>query len=320
MKNSNKILFLIMAFFLFTIYINAQKQPIEYLVFKIQIKDDEYNLSQFLKSKLEDRIIQIASNYGFSANDTEHDFNLIVNSHIYDSNILTGLRKTVSVNGELFLHIENKLSGIQFKAITIPISGTGNNEELATSDAIKNINTKNTNLNNFFTEAKSKIFEFYNFNCENYLSRIKKKSIINDNVSTINLLLSIPPEASSCNTQIEELLIRSFLNLQNNKCNKLLLKAKGEASIKNYKEVVNTISFIDPESNCYKEALILLEECKAEVENTIQQEINIMLKRNEDIKELELQRLYVIKEIGVAKYTDERPYYQDKNIELLIVK
>lgn len=321
MSNKKSYLMKQNLFFYLTIFFIGisfcQEKSMNYIVFKSAINDTENVLNSNTISKLQSRITQIATNNGFSAVENTHDFIVSVDFHIYDTNKITGFKKNTVINGELFLTLSNANSNVQYSSLTYKISGSGNNLNLAISNAINHIKPNDVVFAEFFLKAKKKIFNYYLNNCNNIIAENKNKYIQQKYQEVINSLSIIPLNIVSCRDEVKQLLKDSFLKLQNKNCEKLLLKGESEIALKNYNKALNTFGYIDPESKCYSKALQQIKHIENEIDKEILRDWNFKLEKYSDEKELEKYRIKMIKEISKAYYSQD---YPDTNLDLIIVK
>lgn len=315
MKKIN-LLLIFLFFFSFTF---SQEESLDYIVLKTSINDTENVLTNNTISKLLSRITQIATNYGFSAIEKNHDFVISIDFHLYENNIVTGLKKTNTINGEIFFTIYNSSSKIQYSSYSYPIIGSGNNQNLAIANAIKKIRTSTNGFKDFFSKAKLKIYDFYKSNCKNIIASSKNHLSQQQYAKVLVDLSSVPMGVNNCKKQSKELIKKAYLKLQNKTCRKIFLKGKSEIANNNFTDALQTLSYIDPESNCYRDALKAIQNIENEIDKKDLRKWKLLLDLNKNKANLEAHRLEVIKEIGVAYYTDQ--IQKNQNIlDLIIIK
>lgn len=315
MKNIPIVLFSL----LLTLTMFSQEEKMDYIVIKTNIIDQEKLLTSNTKAKLQSRITQIATNYGFSAVENEHNFTMSIDFHLYEKNIITGLKTMTAINGELFLTIYNSSSKIQYASLTHTIAGIGDDQNKAIANAIKKIDRKHSDFQEYFEKAKLKIFDFYDSSCEVIIVTANNLYLQQKYTDVLSTLSSIPMNVDNCRNQITVLISKSYSKLQNKNCNKILTKAKTEIADNNLGSALKTLKYIDPESSCFSEALDTVKNIRNEIDQNDLRAWDLLLTIYNDQVALESHRLEVIKEIGVAYYTDEVQENQ-KTIELIIIK
>jgi hypothetical protein len=289
----------------------------DFLVIKTEVLNNSTNLTVNQVGKLKNRIVQISSNYGYTAVEKNHDFVISSNIQIYDENMVDGLKKLRTIDGEVFISIYNSSSKVVYSSLTLKIFGTGQSRNTAVINAIRGIPTKNSQLENLFKVGKQKIYDYYTSNCNAVIARSNTDFSLNNYSEVLLDLISIPAEISDCYTEAQVLLKKSYLALQEKNCNKLLILGKQKIALNDYGEALKILGYIDPSSNCFLEALGEINKVENEIDERTLRDWKLRVQKYKNEIELEKYRLDAIKEIGKAYYTDESTNYV---LDLIIIK
>lgn len=292
---------------------------------------DQIQYKEF--EKLKSKIQQMASLNGVSGDGYYSNFVIYPKFEIFEQETVdAGLTPKTYVKGELSLYVSQVNNNLIFNSTFIHISGVGNNREKAILNAISRVNTRDTKLAPFFTEAKAKIIDYYQSNCDLIASKAKALVKKQQYQQAIGLLMSVPEEAQSCYQKIQDETVNAYIAYQNNLCSTTILDAKSQIAKDDYSQALITLSKIDPSSKCYTDAETLVAKIDKQIESDKQQAYN---DRQKDIKQriaerkeirgnqqqLELARINALKEIASSYYNAQsRKKESQPNSNVYIIK
>jgi hypothetical protein len=277
---------------------------------------DKLKPSEF--AKLESKIQQLTAKNGVSGSDYSTNFVIAPKLEIFENEVLnSGLSVKTYIKGELSLYVSQVNNSLIFNTTTISIKGVGENKDKAILNAISHIDVNSKELNSFFTEAKEKIIQYYEINCEqisNKADALIKKQEYNE---AIGLLMSVPEEVSSCHQKIQVKSVEAYLAYQNNRCNQTILLAKTQIASKDLYTALISLTDIDSKSSCFKDAEILISKIEKEYtaisereykdnKELISKEFEERKLRYQTEEAIESSRINAIKEIAMS-------YYQNRN-------
>jgi len=300
MKNIYVILLLI------SIYFNTSSQnsdnDLNAISLSVIMPDNIDGLSQSALSKIESKIQHIVTRYGISGQGFTNDFVIYPKFEIYEDNIIEGMRNIHSVEGEFNLFIKQLKTGKVFSSYNKSIKGSGLSKERAINNAISNISVNDPKLKDFITQAKNKIINYYNNNCNMIAGDAKSFIKQHKYFQAIALLYTVPKEAKKCYQQIQSLSDKAYQAYQTQKCQENLMEAKSRLANNDYSGALYSLKFIDPTSKCAPEAKRLINVTAAKVDAKERKEWNFMLKRYNDRLKMQKYRLQIQKEIAKAYY------------------
>lgn len=273
---------------------------------------DKLKPSEF--AKLESKIQQLTAKHGISGSNYNTNFVIAPKFEIYEDEVLnSGLSVKTYLKGELSLYVSQVSNSLIFNTVSIPVKGIAENRDKAILNAISNIDVNNKDLNSFFTEAKGKIIQYYENNCEQISNKADALIKKQEYQEAIGLLMSVPEEVSSCHQKIQVKSVEAYLAYQNNRCEQTIQLAKTQIASKDLYTALISLTEIDPKSTCFKEAETLI--YKIEKENTrisereyndkrelIRNEFKERKQRFQTEASLESARINAIKEIAISYY------------------
>lgn len=264
-------------------------------------------------SKLESKIIQITTSNGLSSTGYDNSFVIYPKFAIYDVNVADGGMQTITVaNCEIDLFIKQVSTNTIFSSFSKVLKGSGNSKSSAITNAIYLIPVNEASINKFISDAKTKIIDYYNQNCQNILTKADNLEKIHDYAQAMALLISIPQESAECYSLSQAKIISDYKLYQNAECEKNLQKANADLAASNYYQSIQDLLMIDPESKCYDEAKKLMNSNASKITAEQKQQYDLEIKRINDANELEKLRIDAIKAIAAAYYSS-----QPKSVEYI---
>ena len=127
---------------------------------------DQLKLPKESKDQLENKLKQIAANYGMGGSIVNPRFIITANVSVLTKDLVPGPPQMIAQNIYVTFFIGDAIENKIFSNLVLSIKGVGTNENKAFIDAIKNINTKTEKIEQFISEAKTKIISYYSTQCE----------------------------------------------------------------------------------------------------------------------------------------------------------
>jgi hypothetical protein len=100
-----------------------------------------------------------------------------------------------------------------------------------------------------------------------------------------------------------------YVALSDQECKQHLLNARTYISNQNYSDGLNELSFIDPLSSCYKEAMNLSKEVESKITAEQNREWQAKQEARRDNVELQKLRIEAVKDIVVSYYKSKQANY-----------
>ena len=123
------------------------------------------DVSQANQEKLKNKVQQILSRNGVSAEGWAQDFVVYPKIDLYESETIDGLQKMTVVKAEFSLYLKQPVSDMVFSSISHSIKGSGKSVDHALARSIGAIRSSDTRYKNFVEEGKKKILRYFNENC-----------------------------------------------------------------------------------------------------------------------------------------------------------
>jgi len=269
------------------------------------LPDNSEHLSSKSLSKIETKIQHIISKSGISGQGYSNEFLIYPKFEIFDESVIEGMRNIVVVEIEFNLFIQQYSTRKVFSSYSKSIKGSGYTKEKAIVNAISKISTSDIKLTDFINSGKQKILDYYKNNCDQIIGDSDALVKMKKYQQAIALLSSIPKEAKTCYSSIQQKSVEAYNAYQEQICSQKILKAKTQLANNNFSGVLYSLSYIDPSSSCSKEAERLITATSKKVDEKEQKQWNLVLKKYNDRMSMEKYRLDNIKEISKAYYNSK---------------
>jgi hypothetical protein len=312
MKN----IYFIIIFSLFSFVLKAQTSN-ELGKISLSVIMPEYieNLNDSQLSKLDTKISQIVTVSGLSDSGYNNNFVIYPKFAVNETNVVEGgMQNTTIVSVELSLFVKQVDNNILFSTISKIIKGSGSSKELAITNAITKITSKDADYKSFIDKSKTKIIQYYETKCTDIIRKSDGFVKTQQFEEALGLLMSVP-DAVSCYTQVQAKAIEAYNGFQKKNCTKKIQLAQNKIATNDYVETLNILSEIDPASPCFKESQNMANSIKSKVNAEETKQWNFQMKQYNDAISLEKQRVIAIKDIAVSYYKSQST---DINYNLIV--
>lgn len=287
---------LLLPFATFSQTNNTEQDDVSKICLKAFIAPQVEALPDIVSSQLTEKINQIVSQNGLGGSGFEDRFLLAANLSVTSKNITSTTPALYALDLELSLTIGDGLLGTKFSNTILNLKGVGANETKAYIDAIKQIKSTDNNLKNLLDNGKAKIIAYYKANCSTLMQEVKGLENQKKYEEAIYKLMAIPKISSECYSLAVVQIELIYKKMSERDCKAKL--NEGEAiwsakpTIEGANEVASILGRIDPETECYKSAKIML--------SKIYQTVNTQMKEV-DKREWELRLMKVKSSIEIQK-------------------
>jgi hypothetical protein len=166
---------------------------------------------------------------------------------------------------EINFVIGDVITGTKFAATSIERKGSGKSETKAYMKAIKSISPRSKKYNDFLEEAKTKIMEYYNANCDIVL---KEASALGDQKKydeAIAKLVAVPDVCKECYDKAMDQSTLIYKAKMENECQQNISQAKASIATDDWEGAASFIAGYTPDLACYTQVegiLILIKDHK----------------------------------------------------------
>ena len=258
---------------------------------------EKVEVLQLLKSKLSSAMTE--SGMGMA------DYSgIIVSPHIVEG----GMKNIYIYDVDLSLVVSQVITGTVFYSINLTLRGEGYSKDGAIMASIRTLSGNDKRLTTFFSEARTRILNYYKNNTPNILTKARTLASMQQFGEAVALLASYPetlPQYKTVAAAMKEI----YATYQQKACNDILQKAKGAYALGNYEESVQWLNEIDMSSPCANDAAKLAAQIKQSIKAEQAQIISLYEKQIQSEANIEKQRIQAIENIATAYYKNQPEYY-----------
>jgi hypothetical protein len=315
---------LILSLFVFTIHAQTKLSDVNRIVLNTYVPVQAEPLPDQAKSLLENKLSQIASNYGMGGSAINPRFVLMVNTAVVSKDIIAGPPQMLSYNLELTLFIADAIDLKKFANTTIEIKGVGTNETKAYIEAIKNINVKNKEIASFIEDGKNKIIDMYNTQCDFIIKDAESYSKKGEYDAAMLKLASVPDVCEKCYVSCMDKMNEIYQQKIDKECLLIMRDAKtswmaNQNSI-GAEKVAQIINSISPFSTCEPDAGNLMNEIQAKLAKDEKAKWDFQIQKHKDAVKLKQEALRIDEEhkkeaLRIDEEDKKRQAYNQKDAQ-----
>ena len=260
------------------------------------VPEQSENIPTAAREMLLNKMNQLITQNGISNGPLGSRFIITPNVMVMTKDILPGPPPMTAMNLTITFYIGDGIDGRKFASKAIHVKGVGTNETKAYIDCFKNIRAEDQRLVGFLEDAKAKIIDYYNTNCDVIIKNALAASAQGNHEEAIAQLTTIPEACSACydkGMKAAEPIYKKYIDQQ---CNKKLQEARGYWNANQNGtgagQAGAVLSEIEPTASCYPEATALHKEISAR-----------MVQLGDKTFEYKMKELEVAGEVAKAKVT-----------------
>ncbi|TAF74248.1 MAG: hypothetical protein EAZ53_09745 [Bacteroidetes bacterium] len=267
------------------------------------------NLPEGCGNIMKNKLGQIATQNGLGGSTADPRFIITANVIENDKNVISSAPTMSAIDLDVTFYVADFQTKTNLGTFNFTAKGVGQTEMKAYISALRNINPKNAELQQFLAESKTKILEYYNTRCDfiiqqaNALSQQRKFDL------AIATLISVPEVCKDCYTQSLAAAGPIFKKFIDRECKINLMNARNawnaSPNQKGADKAAEFLGKIDPEAACYKEAEELTKTISARMLKLDQREWDFKLRQFDANIDLEKRRIEAYREVGVAYGTNQ---------------
>lgn len=216
---------------------------------------------------------------------------------------------------EVYLYIVDFVDKNIVSSTSFTTKGAGSNSNKAYTNALRTLNLKNSKVDKFLDDGKTKIIEYYNSRCDFVIARAKSLATQNQFAAALNTLSSIPEVCKDCYMKALDEIGPIYQDFIDHDCQVSVNVASAVwASQPNSTGAIQAgavLSAIDPDSKCYGESRQLISKMEKKVLQDENRDWNFIVKAYEDQVMLESLRIKAFRDVGVAYGENQQPTYND---------
>jgi CRISPR/Cas system CMR-associated protein Cmr5 small subunit len=304
MRKIKVILFLCSLFFNFAAL--AQFESHKDILLSSFIIDSGKKLSENSYNSLLEKTNSIILNNGIGNSNLFPQFVLASKINMLSKKIVAGPPAKVSIDINLVLLIGKADENLLFNQKTIRLSGIGENENLAISSAINQLETSDPTIVDFVTKSKVAMVDYFTRNCDLILSSAKNDSYAGDINGALYKIGQIPMACTDCYKKsliVENEVFQNKIDLDGKVNLNLATLAWNTSKNKDGAiQALNSLKLIHPNSSSFNKIENLMGQISKRLDDNELRNWALYIKKYEDKVYLERFKLNAEREAVLAYY------------------
>ncbi len=284
----------------------AQFEGDKDIVLSSFIIDPGKKLSDNSYSTLLEKTNSIILNNGIGNGSLDPQFVLAAKVNILSKKIVAGPPAKVLIDLNLVLYIGKADENLLFSQKTIKLTGLGENENLAITSAISQLQTSDKSVVDFLLKSKGNVVDYFNRNCDLILSSARSDSHAGNTNAAFYKLSQIPMGCSDCfkkSLVIKNEIFKTKIDLEGKvNLNAATLAWNNSKNKAGAIQALNSLKLIHPNSSSFAKIENLVEQISKRLDENEMRNWAMYIKKYEDTINLEKLKLESEKEAILAYY------------------
>ncbi|PXY45477.1 hypothetical protein [Flavobacterium hydrophilum] len=306
MKNYiSKSIFSALTIFGFSFFTTAQSpstnEALGNIALTSYVPEQIENLPSGAENLLINKLNQITSTNGIAASGIDSRFIITANINVLTKDMLATAPPMTALTLDVTFYIGDGLDGKKYSSQTVSVKGVGTNENLAYMEAIKGINVNDESIQNFLSNGKKKIINYYNTRCAQIIKEAQALQAQLKYDEAIYKLTAIPEECTDCYNKAVAIIAPMFDKMINRDCKLKLAQANNlwaaNQDVATANQVGEILNSIDPQAGCYNDVKTLSAKISKRVLDLEQREWDYKIETDVNLKR-DLIKAY--QAVGVA--------------------
>ena len=300
-----KFLFLLISF-LFNLKAFAQFESHKDILLSSFIIDSGRKLSENSYNSLLEKTNSIILNNGIGNSNLFPQYVLASKINILSKKVIAGPPTKVLIELNLVLLIGKADENLLFNQKTIRLTGLGENENLALTAAINQLETSDPTIVEFVTKSKVNLVDYFTRNCDLILSSAKNDSYAGDINGALYKISQIPMACTDCYKKsliLESEIFQNKIDLEGKvNLNSASLAWNTSKNKDGAIQALNSLKLIHPNSSSFNKIENLLGQISKRLDDNELRNWALYIKKYEDKVYLERFKLNAEREAVLAYY------------------
>jgi hypothetical protein len=252
-----------LLFFFSTILVfgqNSSKNDISRMAIAPFVSDQIENFPIEAKNLLLQKLNQIVTAHGMSGSANLERFIITANVSVLSKDITPTAPAQHSYTLDVHFYIGDGFSGKVYSSVNNSYIGIAPSETKAYIDALKQIKSGEKIFVDFVKEAKNRIIEYYNSQCDFILKDAQTLAGTKKYDEAIYTLASVPEVCKECYDKCLDKIIDVYKAKIENECQLNISQAKTLMAQNNFNDAASVLSTITPDMQCYTQAASVVKE------------------------------------------------------------
>ena len=294
---------ILIFFFSSSIGLFAQVDDSERIVLGTYVPQSN-DLPSGVQNYFENKIASIASANGMGGNSPNSQFIITGVMDVITKDITPTAPPMQAYTIDVTFIIGDGINGIKYSSKTKTVKGVGTNETKALISALKGINPKDSDFQQFVKAGKRGIIDNYNTNCDILIKKAQTLANLKKYDAAIYSLSSVPEVSQDCYNKSMDALLPIFQKKIDEEClikfNEANIVWSSNQDLAAANKAGKILANIDPQAECYGDAQQLSNTIGKKVKELNDRDWDFMLKQEQARIDDRKATVQAIRAIGEA--------------------
>jgi hypothetical protein len=262
------------------------------------------------KANLENKLSQIATKNGMGGSALNPRFVLAANVVVLTKDITPTAPPMHAYTLEVTLFIGDGIEGTKFASTSVTLKGVGETETKAYMMALKNLKVDDAKYQDFIETGKRRIVEYYTAKCDFIIKEAEQLASRSEFDAAIAKLVAVPEVCKECYDKAMTAVGPIYQQQIDRTCKLNLANATSVWNAGQNQDAASKagklLSVIDPNSSCYKDAVVLSDKIAKRVLELDKREWDYEMRQYDNQISIEMATIQAARDIGVA-YGEGQP-------------
>jgi hypothetical protein len=281
----------------------------------VLIPDQVESIPPQARSLLRSKLTKAVTQKGMAGAGASPRFLLTANMEILSKDIVPGTPTREAYTFEVYLYIVDFVDRLVVSSTSFTTKGAGTNKNKAYTSALRGVDLRNEEVDQFLDEGKKKIISYYNSRCDMIIARAKSQAAQKLFPEALNTLAGIPEVSKECFLMSLEEIGPIYDDFADFNCQILMNVASSAWAAQQNTQGAQlagaVLSQIDPDSKCYRDSRALIDKMEQKILKDENRNWKFIEKVFENQVMLESLRIRAWRDVGVAFGKNQQPVYND---------
>lgn len=277
------------------------------------IPEQVENIPDHAKSLITSKLTNAITEKGMAGAGASPRFLVTAKMELLTKDIAPTVPKVETYTFDIYLYIVDHVDKNIVSSTSFTAKGTGSNANKAYTSALRSLDLKNSKVEKFLDDGKTKIIQYYNSRCDFIIARAKSLATQNQFADALATLSGIPEVCKECYMKALDEIGPIYQDFIDHDCQVMVNVASAVwASQPNSDGAMAAgavLAGIDPDSRCYTESRSLIGKMEQKVLKDEKRDWSFMREVYQNEVMLEALRIKAFRDVGVAYGENQQPTY-----------
>jgi hypothetical protein len=252
-------------------------------------------------SSLRRKVVRMVTANGLSGDGHNADLVIYPVLDLQDERTIEGMQTLTVVQGELGLYVKNVAQNVVFASFSVPIQGHGTSRRQALTSAIRDVQSTDRRVEDFFDTARRRVADYYEAECDNLMREAFALTQSQFFDEAFGLVMSVPTAAPDCHERAQFAAVEIFDAYQGQRCGAQVQAARAAIANNQLSRGLRLLANVDPTSDCHAEAVRLARDASRAADARDRRYYEAVQEAYRTAAQLESERIGAARDVAVAR-------------------